>query len=269
MPASVTRFGKVTESFQICCRFPTTSSPFPLTFDCGGESKFEDRVKGPICIFQDRAEDAIELLLIHRGEWQAAGQVDVTEVIDREGHTVHAQVPLEQPAVDVLLILINVAGDARGINAGVDDDAKARAEQVRARILRGEAFEQLAASVSDAPSKANGGLIGPINATDLSPDFRKIVDGLKPGELTPVIRTPRGYQILKLESATPTKVTEFEKARDQISDRVFTDKRRDEFQKYLVKLRAQAIIDWRNRDIKKAYEEGVVQQAKGAAVPGQ
>ena len=33
--------------------------------------------------------------------------------------------------------------------------------------------------------------------------------------------------------------------------------------------RAQAIIDWRNRDIKKAYEEGVVQQAKGAAVPGQ
>jgi hypothetical protein len=46
---------------------------------------------------------------------------------------------------------------------------------------------------------------------------------------------------------------------------VFTDKRREEFQKYLVKLRAQAIIDWRNQDVKKAYEEGVVQLAKTAA----
>ena len=45
----------------------------------------------------------------------------------------------------------------------------------------------------------------------------------------------------------------FDQARDQISDKVFTDKRRDEFQKYLVKLRAQAIIDWRNADVKKAY----------------
>ena len=50
---------------------------------------------------------------------------------------------------------------------------------------------------------------------------------------------------------------------------MFTDKRRDEFQKYLVKLRAQAIIDWRNQDIKKAYDEGVAQQAKAVTAPPQ
>ena len=55
-----------------------------------------------------------------------------------------------------------------------------------------------------------------------------------------------------------------EQAREQISERVFTDKRRSEFQKYIEKLRAQAIIEWKNDDVKKAFEQGVAQQAKAA-----
>jgi hypothetical protein len=53
----------------------------------------------------------------------------------------------------------------------------------------------------------------------------------------------------------------FEQAREQIGDRVFTDKRKAEFQKYLEKLRSQAIIEWKNQDVKKAFEQGLKQQA--------
>ena len=53
----------------------------------------------------------------------------------------------------------------------------------------------------------------------------------------------------------------FEQAREQISEHVFTDKRKAEFQKYLQKLRAQAIIEWKNDDVKKAFEEGMKLQA--------
>ena len=49
----------------------------------------------------------------------------------------------------------------------------------------------------------------------------------------------------------------FEQAREQISDRVFTDKRKAEFEKYLEKLRAQAIIEWKNA----GREEGVRRRA--------
>jgi peptidyl-prolyl cis-trans isomerase SurA len=166
-------------------------------------------------------------------------------------------------------ILVNVPADARGINVAADDAVKARAEEIRKRVAGGEPFEKVAAEVSESASKASGGLIGPLNVSEISGDFRKLIEGLKPGEMTPVIRTQRGYQILRLESATPTKILEFDKAREQISERVFTDKRRDEFQKYLVKLRAQAIIDWRNQDVKKAYEEGIAQQAKVGTTPPQ
>src|SRR5436190_16035556 len=156
-------------------------------------------------------------------------------------------------------ILVGVpSAGARGINVAADEDARAKAEEIRRRVAGGEPFDKVAAEISDSASKANGGLIGPLNVNDLSADFRKLVEGLKAGEISAVIRTQRGYQILKLDSATPTKILEFDKARDQISERVFTDKRREEFQKYLVKLRAQAIIDWRNQDVRKAYEEGLV-----------
>jgi peptidyl-prolyl cis-trans isomerase SurA len=168
-----------------------------------------------------------------------------------------------------VLVSVPQSTGGRGLNVAVDEDAKAKAEDLRKRIAGGESFEKVAAEASDSASKANGGLIGPLNVNDLSPDFRKIIETVKPGDMTQVIRTQRGYQILKLESATPTKVLEFDKARDQISERVFTDKRREEFQKYLAKLRAQAIIDWKNADIKKAYDEGLTQQAKAATAAPQ
>src|SRR5438552_1791183 len=195
------------------------------------------------------------------------GRVAITDDEAHKYYDPHMAEFTTPSAVMLREILVNVPADARGINAAADDAAKARAEEIRKRVAGGEAFEKVAAEVSDSASKANGGLIGPLNVSEISGDFRKLIEGLKAGEMTQVIRTQRGYQILKLESATPTKILEFDKARDQISERVFTDKRREEFQKYLVKLRAQAIIDWRNQDVKKAYEEGIAQQAKASTAP--
>src|SRR3954464_11988317 len=195
------------------------------------------------------------------------GRVALTEDEAHKYYDSHMSEFTTPSSVMLREILITVPTDARGVNAAADDTAKAKAEEARKRVAGGESFEKVAAETSDSASKANGGLIGPLNVNDLSPDFRKIVESLKPGDMTQVIRTQRGYQILKLESATPTKVLEFDKARDQISERVFTDKRREEFQRYLVKLRAQAIIDWRNQDVKRAYEEGLAQQAKAATAP--
>ncbi len=166
-------------------------------------------------------------------------------------------------------ILVSVPVDPRGLNAAADEAAKRKAEQLRARVVGGEAFERVAAESSDASSKANGGLLGPLNATDLSPDFRKVIDGLKAGEVTPVVRTQRGYQVLKLESATQTQVMPFEQAREQISERVVTDKRREEFQK----LHHQAAGAGDHRVEKRGREEGVqeglAEQAKenAAAAP--
>lgn len=154
--------------------------------------------------------------------------------------------------------------DARGqvgINAGQDDEAREKADRIRVRAAGGEDFAKLAAAESDASSKANGGLIGPLNEEELAPALRQLIAKMKVGEITQPLRTPRGYQILKLESRTETKVLGFDEARDQIGDKVFNLKRRGEMTKYLEKLRAQAIIEWKSDDMKKFYEQGLAQRS--------
>ena len=80
-------------------------------------------------------------------------------------------------------ILIAVPTSDRGVNVAEDDAAKAKAEEIRHRVLGGEPFARLAAEVSDAPSKANGGLIGPINSDELAPALQTILQNIKVGEV--------------------------------------------------------------------------------------
>jgi parvulin-like peptidyl-prolyl isomerase len=127
---------------------------------------------------------------------------------------------------------------------------------------------QLASQSSDSGSKANGGLIGPISRDDLSAELQKILTTLKPGEVTQLLRTPRGYQLIKLESSVGAKTKTLDEARGEVSDRLASQKRQGQLDVYLEQLRAQAIIDWKNDEIKKAFEVGL-KQRQAQATPSQ
>jgi parvulin-like peptidyl-prolyl isomerase len=159
-------------------------------------------------------------------------------------------------------ILIAVPTTDRGVNVGQDDAAKAKGDDIRHRLLAGEPFARLAGEVSDAASKANGGLIGPIKMDELAPALQTILGKLKVGDVSEVIRTQRGYQLLALESRTETKVKTFDEARQDISDKIADEKRRGETQKYLEKLRGSATITWHNDELKKAYEQALAERQK-------
>ena len=164
-------------------------------------------------------------------------------------------------------IFVSVPGDGTTINVGLDEEARAKITEIRRRVLGGDSFEKLAADMSDAPSRANAGLIGPLNVNDLSPELKKLVSSMKVSDVTDVLKAPRGYQILKLESSKVAETLPFEKAREQISDKVFSEKRRREFEKYLEKLRGESIIEWKNDDLKKAYDLGLERIKSGVALP--
>ena len=192
---------------------------------------------------------------VQQQEVMAKLQVTDTELKSYyEGHqTEFATVP----QVTLREITIAVPADPQGINVGKDDDARAKAEEVRAKIIAGEPFPRLAADYSDSGSKANGGLVGPLSKTDLSEELQTAVAGLKESGVTPVLRTTRGYQIIKIEKLQDTTTKSFEDSKADIADKIANDKRKVEFDKFLAKLRADAIIDWKNDDLKKAYDLGV------------
>lgn len=197
---------------------------------------------------------------------EVMAKIGVTDEEAKKYYDSHLNEFTTPPTVTLREILVAVAGDPKVMNVAADEAAQAKALQIRKRATGGENFEKLASQVSDAPSKANAGLIGPLSVNDLSPELRKMIESMKAGDISEPVRTARGYQLLKLESITPTNTMPLDKAREQISERVFTDKRKAEYLKYLQKLRAQAIIEWKNDDVKKAFEEGMKQQAAAPSI---
>jgi parvulin-like peptidyl-prolyl isomerase len=181
-------------------------------------------------------------------------KVSVTDEEARAYYEAHATEFTTPAEMTLREILIEVPTSERGVNAAQQDDAKAKAEEIRQRILKGEPFARLAAEVSASPSKANGGLIGPLKSDELAPQLRQLLEKLKVGEVAEVIATTRGFQILKLESRTETRVQTFEQARGAVSERIGEPKSRVALAKYLDGLREQASITWRNDELKRAYD---------------
>jgi peptidyl-prolyl cis-trans isomerase SurA len=163
-------------------------------------------------------------------------------------------------------LMINVPTDGKNVNVSRDEDTQKKADAALVRLKAGESFDKLVTELSESPSKANGGLVGPIQPNELAPDIKKLIDPLTAGQHTPVFRTAKGYGILKLETATKSEVKPFEQARDEVGNKVYEAKRQAEFSKYIRKLRSEGIIEWKNEEMQKlwiAKTSAAIVDAKG------
>jgi peptidyl-prolyl cis-trans isomerase SurA len=200
------------------------------------------------------------LLVTRVQQVEVMGKISVTENEVTEFYEKNKSSFSTPPSVTLREVLIVVPKTDKGINVAADDEARAKAEDFRKRVLAGEPIAQLASQFSDSGSKANGGLIGPLNRDDLSAELQKLLATMKVGEVTPVLRTDRGYQIIKLESSVGSKTKTLDEARAEVSDRLAANKRQGQLQIYLQHLREQATIDWKNEEIKKAFDVGIKQR---------
>jgi peptidyl-prolyl cis-trans isomerase SurA len=119
---------------------------------------------------------------------------------------------LAEPQVHMAQILVSPNPDPNVRNlknskAQNEEQAKAKIMDIEMRLKRGEDFGALAQNYSeDANSAPNSGDMGFVPESALekaSPELRRMVGSLQPGAVSPVIRTPNGYLILKVISKEP------------------------------------------------------------------
>jgi parvulin-like peptidyl-prolyl isomerase len=231
------------------------------------EEQFQAALKQENLTLADLRKSIEKNMIITRVQQnEVMGKISVTEEEARRYYDAHQNEFLTPTTLMIREMLVAVPADAKGLNVAKDDEAKEKAEALRARVAAGENFEKLAGSdANDAASKANSGLIGPIKLEELAPELRKMFEPLKAGDVTQVIRTQRGYQFFKVESKTDQAVLPFDQAREQIANKVAQTKQRGEVQKFLAKLRADAIIEWKNPELKKLYDERIAADVAEAA----
>ena len=200
---------------------------------------------------------------------EVGSKLTITEEEARQYYLTHKNEFVEPATVTLREILIDVPSTNKGgqatISVAAQDEAEKKAEAIRARLLAGEDFSKVAAEVSSSPSKANGGLIGPINLAEVSQSLQDMIAKMKPGDMTTPIRANRGVQILKLETLKASAVQPFESVRDLVADKVHDARQRTEVRKFMSKVRGQALIEWKNDELKKLYEKQVALESGGGA----
>ena len=199
---------------------------------------------------------------------EVLGPVTLTEVEAYEHYEANIAQYTEAATVTMREILVRMPERLGGASVAVDDQARADAEEARQRVLDGEDFELVAVAVSDAASKVNGGLIGPIDVSLLSPTLLEVLADLEVGGITEPIQTPLGYQVLMLEARTQPEPRPFEEVRDAISENVFNDRRLAEYARYLDRLRAEADFEWKDDRVKQAFDEYEAVRASRLAAGG-
>lgn len=96
---------------------------------------------------------------------------------------------------------VSVLTIPRKITAADSAAVRAHAEQIRAEILGGAKFDEVAKRESaDTLSGANGGDLGKGPKGRFVPEFEKALDALKPGELSGPVLTQFGYHLIRVDS---------------------------------------------------------------------
>ncbi len=192
--------------------------------------------------------------------------VTITDTEGREYYDNHLDEFTDPATVTLREILIEAPADGGALSGVRDDQARMTAEAVRVRILAGEDFGQVASEVSDAPSKTNGGLIGPIALADLAAAVRRRVDGLEAGAVGEIERTTAGYHMLMFVSATQPEPQPFDDVRQSILNNIFDERRLLLLNDYLDTLREDAIIEWSDTGLEGLYNEALANRVALAAL---
>jgi peptidyl-prolyl cis-trans isomerase SurA len=155
-----------------------------------------------------------------------------------------------------ILVALPPLEETRGSPATAQeyDRGLIRFVKARDRVSKGEDFAEVARTASDAPSKDTGGMVGPIDPQTLPEALRPALAKLAGGEVSAPVRTDQGYWLLKLESISEPRPVTFEALRDRVIGELLASKQAAAFAAQLKRLRAQAVIVWKDQALKAAYE---------------
>jgi peptidyl-prolyl cis-trans isomerase SurA len=85
--------------------------------------------------------------------------------------------------------------------------ARAKADSILAEIKRGGDFEQIAKRESmDPGSKPQGGDLGWNRRGAMVPEFERVMFSLPPGQVSPVVETPFGFHIIRVDRVQAAEV---------------------------------------------------------------
>jgi len=140
------------------------------------------------------------------------------------------------------VVLRDIAFSIEVVDSDADiEHTRQKAEEVRQLAASGRDFASLAKQFSEGPGAEKGGLLGSFARGELEPDLELVAFTLKPGQLSDVIRTEKGFHILKVDKFQPPGYRSLDDVKDQIRDGLYE------------KAIGQRFEDWLSKDLRERH----------------
>jgi peptidyl-prolyl cis-trans isomerase SurA len=164
----------------------------------------------------------------------------------------HKKEYVQQESVTLSEILVSTGAAAPSmVNPGSvqPDDAerlaaaKAKADDLEAKLKAGGDFAQLARTFSDATTAAQGGDMGVFKRGELAKVFEDQTFSLKTGQITAPIRTKQGFVILKVVLHVSGGIPAYKDVKSQVEENFFMARMEPAMRSYLSTMREQAFVE--------------------------
>jgi peptidyl-prolyl cis-trans isomerase C len=220
---------------QVDARLEQIKSRFP------SPEAFEEQLKKAGQTVAKLREDVTAS--IRQQEWVESQVKDAPKATDKEAEEFFEKNPqqFEKPEqVRASHILVSVQKDAE---EAVVTEKKKAAEAILTRVKGGEAFEKLAAELSEDPSaKQNSGDLNFFTKEQMVPEFSQVAFGMKKGDLSEPVRSQFGYHIIQVTDRRDAEKMTLEAVKPQLLMFLNRQKHDQEVQKLLQGIREKADV---------------------------
>lgn len=118
-----------------------------------------------------------------------------------------------------------------------------QARDLKHQLEQGADFAKLAQHFSlDQATKSRGGDLGPSRRGALEPEVQAAVRALRPGMVSDPVKTKAGFHLIKLLGREHGDAQTPQLARERLRQELYAEKRRQQFETFLSKLKASAAI---------------------------
>ncbi len=121
-------------------------------------------------------------------------------------------------------------------------NALRRIETVMNELRSGAPFAELARRYSDDATAKAGGDLGLFSIEELSPEFQETIRWMREGEISPVLQTPQGYQVLMVEEIKGSPGKTLKEARIKIQERIYREVVEEKYKAWLKALRERSYV---------------------------
>ncbi len=189
----------------------------------------------------DARKEMAEGLAIKKLLEEITGNVAVPDEAIAKFYETNARYFTRPEQVEASHILIKLEG-ADATNETAKATAKAKAEALRAQILAGTNFAELAAANSDCPSKADGGSLGSFGRGQMVKPFEDAAFALGTNEVSEVVETQFGFHIIKVTGKTEASKTPLDEVREQIQEHLSDEQKMKTVESFIEDLKAKGDI---------------------------